>query len=40
VPVKVKKGDTVLFQWGDKVKIDDEEFYLVRENEILAIITE
>jgi len=34
----VKAGDTVLFQWGDKVKIDDEEYYLVKETEILAII--
>ena len=34
----VKVGDKVLFQWGDKVKIDDEEYYIVRESEILAII--
>ncbi len=34
----VKAGDKVLFQWGDKVKIDDEEYYIVRESEILAII--
>jgi len=38
VPINVKVGDVVLFQWGDKVKVDDEEYYLVRENEILAII--
>lgn len=34
----VKVGDLVLFQWGDKVQIDGEEYYLVRESEILAII--
>jgi len=34
----VKAGDIVLFQWGDKVRIDDEDYYLVRESEILAII--
>ena len=34
----VKAGDTVLFQWGDKIKIEDEEYYIVRESEILAII--
>jgi len=38
VPPGVKVGDTVLFQWGDKVKIDDGEYYIVRESEILAII--
>jgi chaperonin GroES len=38
IAVGVKAGDTVLFQWGDKVKAADEEFYLVRESEILAII--
>ncbi len=34
----VKAGDIVLFQWGDKIKIGEEEFYIVRESEILAII--
>lgn len=34
----VKAGDIVLFQWGDKVQVDDEEYYLVRESEISAII--
>lgn len=38
VPISVKVGDKVLFQWGDKVKIGDEEYYLVRESEILAVI--
>lgn len=35
---RVKVGDRVLFQWGDKIKVEDSEYYLVRESEILAII--
>lgn len=38
IPVGVKEGDTVLFQWGDKVKIGEEEYYVVRESEVIAII--
>jgi chaperonin GroES len=38
IPVSVKVGDIVLFQWGDKVRIDDEDFYIVKESEILAVI--
>lgn len=34
----VKEGDTVLFQWRDKVRVGEEDYYLVRESEILAII--
>lgn len=38
IQVSVKVGDNVLFQWGDKIKVDDEEYYIVKESEILAII--
>ncbi|MEK9177511.1 MAG: co-chaperone GroES [Patescibacteria group bacterium] len=38
IPVNVKVGDIVLFQWGDKVKVGEEEYYLVKESEILAVI--
>ncbi len=38
VPVSVKEGDKVLFQWGDKIKVGEEEYYLVKESEILAVI--
>lgn len=38
IAISVKVGDKVLFQWGDKVQIDGEEYYVVREPEILAII--
>jgi chaperonin GroES len=37
-PLTVKVGDKVLFQWGDKIQVDSEEYYIVRESEILAII--
>ena len=38
IPMTVKKGDKVLFQWGDKITIEDNEYYIVKEGEILAII--
>ena len=38
IALSVKVGDRVLFQWGDKIKVDDEEYYIVRESEILAVI--
>ena len=38
VPMSVAVGDKVIFQWGDKVGVDGEEYYLVRESEILAVI--
>lgn len=38
VPMQVKVGDKVLFQWGDKLTIDGEEYEMVSEGSILAII--
>lgn len=38
VPISVKIGDNVLFQWGDKIQIDENEYYIVRESELLAVI--
>jgi|SRR3989344_2263569 len=38
IPMNLKGGETVLFQWGDKIVIDSEEYFLVRENEVLAIV--
>jgi len=38
VAPSVKAGDKVLFQWGDKIKVGEEEYYIVREAEILAVI--
>lgn len=38
IPVSVKAGDKVLFQWGDKLTIDGEEYEMVSESSILAVI--
>jgi chaperonin GroES len=38
IPVDVKEGDTVLFSWGDKIKVGEEDLYLVKESEIIAVI--
>ena len=38
LPMNVKVGDTVLFQWGDKIEVDDEEYFVVSESNIHAII--
>lgn len=36
---KVKVGDKVLFtKYGDKVKIDGEELFLIEEKELLALL--
>ncbi len=39
-PLTVKKGDTVLIgkYAGTEIKIDDEEYLIMREDEILAIV--
>lgn len=38
IPMNVKKDDKVLYQWGDKVEYEGEEYYIVSESNILAII--
>lgn len=38
VPMSVKVGDKVLFQWGDKLTVDGTEYEMVNESAILAII--
>ena len=38
VPMSVKVGDKVLFQWGDKLTVDGEEYEMVSESAILAVI--
>lgn len=37
IPVRVKVGQTVLFQWGDEITIDGEEYVIVNESGILAV---
>ena len=38
VPMTLKKGDIVVYSWGDKIKFDGEEYTIVRESDITAII--
>ncbi|MSU55529.1 MAG: co-chaperone GroES [Candidatus Taylorbacteria bacterium] len=38
IPMEVKVGDTVLYQWGDTIKIKDEEYVMVSESNLIAII--
>jgi chaperonin GroES len=38
VKLFVEKGDTVLFSWGEEIKVDGKEYFLVRESEISAKI--
>ena len=40
IPMEVKKGDRILFAKyaGTEVKIDGEEYLMMRENEVLAIL--
>ena len=40
-PVDVKEGDRILFgkYAGNEIKIDNEEFLIIREEEVLGILT-
>ncbi len=38
IPVCVSVGDEVLFQWGDQIIFDGEEYFIVREGEISAVV--
>ncbi|MEK7567747.1 MAG: co-chaperone GroES [Patescibacteria group bacterium] len=38
IPVFVKVGQTVLYTWGDKIKVSGEEYVIVRESEIIAVL--
>jgi len=40
VPITIKEGQTVIFKKyaPDEIKIDDKEYYFVREDDVLAII--
>ena len=39
-PMEVKKGDSVIYSKyaGTEVKIDEEEYIIVRQNDILAVV--
>lgn len=36
VPMNLKVGDIVIYSWAEKIKIEDVEYSLVREGDILA----
>lgn len=38
IPLSVEPGERVVFQWGDKLEFEGEEYYLVSENNILAVL--
>ncbi len=38
IPVNLKVGDEVLYQWGENLIFKDEEYTLVKESEISALI--
>ncbi len=42
IPVSVKEGQIVIFKKyaPDEIKIDDKEYYFIREDDIMAIIEE
>ncbi len=40
IPLSVAVGDTVIFQWGDKVEYQGVNYYLVSESNISAVIEE
>ena len=40
IPMDLKKGQKVLFTWGEKLTVDGETHYIVSEQNILGIIEE
>lgn len=40
VPMEVKEGDKVVFRtWGEATKLDDQEYWILSESDILAVIS-
>ena len=37
-PISVSIGDTVLYQWGEKVTVKGTEYVVVRDSEIVAVV--
>jgi len=37
-PLKIKIGDTVIFEYGNKLKIHNKEYYIVTESSILVVL--
>lgn len=42
LPLDVKEGDTILFgkYSGQEIKLDGEEYLIMREDEVLAVLTQ
>lgn len=38
IPMNVKVGDTVLYTWGDTVKIGETDYVFVSESNLIAVI--
>lgn len=39
MPLEVKEGDRVVFRtWGEPTELDDQEYWILQESDILAII--
>ncbi len=38
IPLSLKVGQTVIYQWGDTISIDGQEYVITRENDIIAVI--
>ena len=40
IPMEVKKGDRVVYKsWNEPIKIGGEEYWIISESDILAVIT-
>lgn len=40
IPMEVKTGDRVVFKsWSESVKIEDEEYWIISESDVLAVIS-
>src|SRR5690606_35685623 len=39
-PLQVSVGDIVLFTWGDELKVDGEDYWIVSESNLLGIVNE
>jgi chaperonin GroES len=38
IPISLSVGDEVLYSWGEKVILDGEEYTIVRENDVIAVL--
>jgi len=40
VPLTLKKGDEVLYSWGEMISFQGTEYVLTKESQIIAIVTQ